>query len=86
VLVAAGAVLGWLTQCALLDAGLAEAIASHRSAALGEIEKAPAVRDTVRSPLERDPASLRDDDGFQRNDCEPGVLPRRSQTHPLVGV
>ena len=68
VLVAAGAFLGWLKNRELLDAGRTEAIATHLAAALGEIEKADAARDAVRGSLERDPSSLRDDDGFERGD------------------
>ena len=68
VLVASGALLGWLKQRELLDAGEAQAISAHLTAALGEIEKANAARNTVRASVERDPASLRDDDGFKRND------------------
>jgi hypothetical protein len=68
VLVAAGALLGWMKQRQLLDAGRAEAIAAQLKAALDEIACANEARDRVRRDLERNPSGVRDDDGFKRPD------------------
>jgi hypothetical protein len=68
VLAVADAFLSWLKNRQLIDAGRAEIIALNLKGALDEIAKANIARDAARRDINRDPASLRDDDGFRRPD------------------
>ena len=68
VLTAANALLSWMRERQLVEAGRAEVLAGHLQAALNDIGKARAARDAVRRDVERDPSKLRDDDGFKRPD------------------
>ena len=68
VLVAAVALASWLKNRGVIEAGRAEIIAENLEAALDEIAQANAARDSVRLELDRDPSSLRNDDGFKRSD------------------
>lgn len=52
----------------LKEEGAAEARAIARKESIHDIEVANAARDRVRVELDRHPASLRDDDGFRRDD------------------
>ena len=65
-LTAVSALAAALGNRRLIDAGAAQAVAAHLAAALDEIGRADAVRDSVRRDLEREPERLRDDDGFKR--------------------
>jgi hypothetical protein len=68
ILLAAGALAGWLQQRRLLEAGRAESLAVHLKHALDDIALAEKTRSGVRRDLARDPSRLRGDDGFQRKD------------------
>jgi hypothetical protein len=67
-MMAASAFAGWLRDRQLIEAGKAEAVATHLKCALDEIAKANEARDSVRRAVEREPLGLRDDDGFKRPD------------------
>lgn len=68
ILMAAGALAGWLQQRRLLEAGRAQSLAENLRHALDDIAEAQKARLRVRRDLARDPSSLRNDDGFQRKD------------------
>ena len=67
-LTAVGALVSFLKERQLVEGARAELIATNLRAALDEAAKANTVREAVRAELERNPASLRDDDGFKRPD------------------
>jgi hypothetical protein len=67
-LIALSALAGFLKNRQLLDAGVAEHLSRVLVAALDDLAKANDARGAVRSIVLRDPARLREDDGFRRSD------------------
>lgn len=66
-LAAVRAFLQWLVDTRRIDAAVAEAVLKGMRESDDAIRKAQAARAGVRADLERNPAGLRDDDGFRRD-------------------
>jgi hypothetical protein len=63
----AAALVGYLKQRQLLEAGRADAIAEALRNADGEIKGAQEARQSVRDSIRRDPGKLREPDEFTRD-------------------
>ena len=62
------ALLNWRNREDDREAGAAEAVIKGNQQADAAISTANQAREDVRSELNRNPASLRDDDGYRRSD------------------